>query len=115
MVALKKLSGKTETGNLLILCDGSEIECGAGAMHDTQCKQVGTSLSDALKAGVCRTHYNRESQTFAVECGRELTDAQIDVVNKVLVDRVVAYILIKHVNGKYEVKDSFRKNFKKYI
>ena len=102
---LKKIAAARAAENALILVDGTLIDC-RGMMHDNTCREAGTTLCDALRAGVCRTHFCAKSETFAIECGRILTDEQVAAARAIL-RTVNAYTLLTDINGVYNVKQRF--------
>lgn len=100
---LKKL--KSGGVNCLILRDGHRVDC-TGAIHSQAAKMADTTLTELLSVGVCRTHWSRSAETFAIECGRQLTDGQKSAIRKIL-SEVGAHILITDIAGVYNVKESF--------
>lgn len=91
--------------NCLILRDGHRVDC-AGAIHNQTAKMAGSTLGELLAVGVCRTHWSRSAETFAIECGKQLTDGQKSAIRKIL-SEVGAYILITDIAGIYSIKESF--------
>lgn len=96
--------------NCLVLPDGRNIDC-TGAEHETKAEQAGYSLSQVLKAGICRTHWHSTAETFAVESGKELTENQKTRIRSML-HGIDCHILITDIAGVSSVKDSFGRGIK---
>ena len=100
--------------NCLILPDGYKVDCD-GCQHLIKADEAGfTSLSEVLAKGVCRTHWNRLTETFAIECGKELTSGQMAAIRGILHD-VRAFSVVMNIAGVYSEKvnpeDPIRKIF----
>lgn len=106
----KKLSGLVSgriSGNMLIMRDGRSIDC-SGAFHNALCQSVGIDLTQAINAGIARTHWNYMSEIFAVESKKDLTGEQEIVIYKAL-KKVNAHIVVTDIAGKTDSKVSYNK------
>jgi hypothetical protein len=89
--------------NCLILPDGFKVDCD-GCLHSIKAIEAGfASLAEVLAAGVCRTHWNSHTGTFAVECGTELTGDQMKTIRGIL-RGIRAYLVVMNIAGEFTEK-----------
>ena len=91
--------------NCLILPDGHKVDCD-GAIHERVCNAAGTTLKAVIKAGIARVHFDNSAETFAIECGTELTFDQSYTAKSIL-KTVEAHILLSQIKGVFNVKSNF--------